>query len=754
MYNSSQSFSKLSTDRLYTVTPSGLTLSAMGKNKDTSLPTLYTITLLAPTDDGFTGSYEMSLPNNIGSDEQILTTLGNGDTIWTHQTIREDSHRNIWGGSGTIQPTGYDNLVIGVAGGASTISGNQNIGIGNYIYADLTSGNENIAHGYFSGNTLVSGNRNIYIGNVSSASSPSASNEIVLGANTTGRGTGTVLLGNATTSDVYIGSTGTNLVLTSTNLSMTKVRANPTGVSFTLTLPVSGGEINQVLSSGGAGNTYWGDLADTILYNAGPNDYTIWGGGTGVTQPTSVTSIYRNIYIANGSILNGSTECTSNIVLGNDIRVNANIARKNIILGSNITGINDIVQSTIIGLNSRINGTTDSVLIGNNLDSGTETSNIVCIGVNNIVPNNNSIGVGVGCTTSGTGSISIGWNSTSDNNSISIGVGSIATLSRCIAMGWSSTASGTGSIAIGPNCSSIGPASVTIGNTCISGGDICIAIGNGAICFETSAIAIGNSAQSEGINAIALGTSIQSYGLGTIAIGNLTQCNGTGTIAIGIGCSSIGAKSITLGNTCVGTSVNCIAIGTEATAGGSRSVVLGYQSSTTVGSINAVVIGNTSTGIGSGSIIIGSESSTTLGNTIVIGNGIAGTQAYGLYMTHRVAAAGVTASWNADSELVENTSSLRYKQNVLTFERDSEIFKQVRPVCYNPKEGYGNVDDVYIGMIAEELDPLYPEFVCYDEDLRPKSIRYDMFTAVLVHEMQKMMQKIQILSDRVSVLEK
>jgi len=87
-------------------------------------------------------------------------------------------------------------------------------------------------------------------------------------------------------------------------------------------------------------------------------------------------------------------------------------------------------------------------------------------------------------------------------------------------------------------------------------------------------------------------------------------------------------------------------------------------------------------------------------------------------------------------------SSLRYKENVIDLEPITEKVSKLRPVRYN-KVGFTNQE---IGLIAEEVSELFPEFVNYDETGRPDSLNYTRLSVLLL-------QTIQELSDKIKKLE-
>jgi hypothetical protein len=109
-----------------------------------------------------------------------------------------------------------------------------------------------------------------------------------------------------------------------------------------------------------------------------------------------------------------------------------------------------------------------------------------------------------------------------------------------------------------------------------------------------------------------------------------------------------------------------------------------------------------------------------------------------LFMRHRN---GVTTSVNmagwvpGTSELVETTSSRRYKTNIITLEDVGTKFDQLRPVRY---EGVDVPGKPQIGFIAEEVDRVFPEVVTKSASGEVFGLMYDRIVPMTVSEIQKL----------------
>jgi hypothetical protein len=184
---------------------------------------------------------------------------------------------------------------------------------------------------------------------------------------------------------------------------------------------------------------------------------------------------------------------------------------------------------------------------------------------------------------------------------------------------------------------------------------------------------------------------------------------------------------------------------------------------TSVGNIfvkDNVVIGDINTTSASGttqSIAIGGNAVCTEDCAIALGQDILADQPGGFFVKHRfgpftVRNAGFDTG-NTTNELVEVTSSRRFKDNIRDLEDVEEQLQKLRPVRYTGKPGYGDNRE-HIGLIAEELDEVFPEFVSYDPNsTTPRGIMYDHMIAVLIKELQRLSKENTEIKERLSRLE-
>jgi hypothetical protein len=91
---------------------------------------------------------------------------------------------------------------------------------------------------------------------------------------------------------------------------------------------------------------------------------------------------------------------------------------------------------------------------------------------------------------------------------------------------------------------------------------------------------------------------------------------------------------------------------------------------------------------------------------------------------------------------ITEQSSLRYKENIINLESITDKVDRLRPVRYN-KIGNTNTE---IGLIAEEVAEVFPEFVNYNAKGEVESLNYTRLSVVLL-------QTVKELSDKINKLE-
>jgi hypothetical protein len=155
-----------------------------------------------------------------------------------------------------------------------------------------------------------------------------------------------------------------------------------------------------------------------------------------------------------------------------------------------------------------------------------------------------------------------------------------------------------------------------------------------------------------------------------------------------------------------------------ANVSGSSNIAIGTQAALDVTGSNNIEIGSTGTASDSGVIRLGTP---TVQNTTYIA---------GVSTTHVTGAAVYVTS---SGKLGVLASSERYKTAIAPMGRTDKL-QQLRPVTFHLKnDPHGAVQ---FGLIAEEVDKVYPELVIRDDAGKIQGVRYDELAPLLLNEVQ------------------
>jgi hypothetical protein len=85
-------------------------------------------------------------------------------------------------------------------------------------------------------------------------------------------------------------------------------------------------------------------------------------------------------------------------------------------------------------------------------------------------------------------------------------------------------------------------------------------------------------------------------------------------------------------------------------------------------------------------------------------------------------------------------SSERYKTDIESLNTRTEKLQQLRPVSFHLKSEPSGA--VQYGLIAEEVEKIYPELVIRDDHGRIQGVRYEEITPILLKVVQQQQEKI------------
>jgi hypothetical protein len=117
--------------------------------------------------------------------------------------------------------------------------------------------------------------------------------------------------------------------------------------------------------------------------------------------------------------------------------------------------------------------------------------------------------------------------------------------------------------------------------------------------------------------------------------------------------------------------------------------------------------------------------------------------------------AGNTISWTQVMNLttggnltitgtLTEQSAIKYKENIVPIQDALGKVEQLKPVSYNKKGS----ETKEIGLIAEDVFDVYPEFVLCDDDGQPLGVHYSRLTAVLIESVKELKKEINQLKSK------
>jgi len=112
---------------------------------------------------------------------------------------------------------------------------------------------------------------------------------------------------------------------------------------------------------------------------------------------------------------------------------------------------------------------------------------------------------------------------------------------------------------------------------------------------------------------------------------------------------------------------------------------------------------------------------------------------------------GTSASFSVlDVGTITETSAERFKTNITTLDSQIENVSLLKPVSFNWKED--NRED--IGLIAEEINEVYPELIGKNPNGEIQGVKYSKLTTILIKSIQELSEKNKLLELRIEKLEK
>ena len=108
---------------------------------------------------------------------------------------------------------------------------------------------------------------------------------------------------------------------------------------------------------------------------------------------------------------------------------------------------------------------------------------------------------------------------------------------------------------------------------------------------------------------------------------------------------------------------------------------------------------------------------------------------------------GTAAVITGTGLLARDSSSKRYKKNIVETALDSNKVYDLEPVDFEWNENALEKGKKGFGLIAEEVEKLFPEIVHYNEDGTVESVAYDRLSLLLLMEIKKLKEEIEKLKE-------
>ena len=379
-----------------------------------------------------------------------------------------------------------------------------------------------------------------------------------------------------------------------------------------------------------------------------------------------------------------------------------------------------------------------------------------------------STAMGYGTTASGQSAIAMGGNTTAlENWSTAMGSGTMASGSYSTAMGRNTEASGWYSTAMGYNTTASGSYSLAIGNASLASGSNSLATGWATRAIGSYSTALGIGTDAEGYISTAMGKDSRALGSISTAIGNWTTASGDYSTSMGHKTTAQSYASTVLGryNIISGTigswidtePIFVIGNGTSSVQSNAMTVLkngnvgIGVTNPTTRLEINSALNGSPA------GLKIDFETRTYTENSIaaidVVGTGALGTVFkveaggnVGIGNTAPTEKLVVAGNVVADSYLYNSDKNL--KEAIKPINGAIEKIEKLNGVSFDWKKD-GRSD---IGVIAQEVEMVFPELVKTNEKTGMKSVDYASLVAPLIEAVKEQQNKIKLLELKINEL--
>lgn len=346
----------------------------------------------------------------------------------------------------------------------------------------------------------------------------------------------------------------------------------------------------------------------------------------------------------------------------------------------------------------------------------TENQNAFAFGDSVVASGENAYAFGSKVTASGKGSLAMGLRL---NDTITGAIGDYT-----IALGLGAQALGQNSVSLGVLNTADALGAVAAGYRSSATGSLSVAIGYNSKATASGAVAMGYNGEASGQESLAINGTAQ--GRFSIAIGELTDAKKENSICIGF--VSVAKDTAA---TAIGNNANAWGKGSFATnysvAEGQHSAAIGYQ--TWAASYASIALGINN-------VIQGSPDSwSSLDPLLVVGNGTSELARSNALELNKGGSLTIAGNYY-------NKSDKRLKTNIENLDASLEKIMQLNPVSFCFKDQETHPEGTQIGLIAQEVIPVFPDLV-YQDFQGYYSVNYTRLSIVLLKAFQEQQWEIQ-----------
>lgn len=274
----------------------------------------------------------------------------------------------------------------------------------------------------------------------------------------------------------------------------------------------------------------------------------------------------------------------------------------------------------------------------------------------------------------------------------------------------------------------IGEHSAGFGRDAEASGDFSFAAGEKSSAPGNGAVAMGRRTVAMAAGSVALGDNTNARGIYSVALGEQTQANQSHAVAMGSATTASGSASSAFGSSTTASGSGATSFGLQTMATGNRSVAMGDNS--TAQAYASLTIGRFNVIEGAPHVWRTDEPLLVAGNGASVDSR---SNAMTLFKNGDLTIAGA----------LTQSSDLRLKRDIIPLDRALERVLGLRAVSFHWRAAHaGKTDDRQIGLVAQEVEAVFPELVRTDAT-GMKSVNYAGLVAPLLEALKEQQRDIE-----------